>query len=193
VGKPVSGDVLRVNGVDYAMPLPGEHIMRNALRAIALGLELGLAPEAVAEGLGRFRNAPMRWQESEIDGIRFINDAYNANPLSMRAGLRTFATLPGEGRKWAVVGGMLELGDTEAEEHAALGRFIDELPLDGVIAVGEPGRMIRCEKTAQFHHCGAATDAALMLKENLSEGDRVLLKASRGIRLEQVLERFKEL
>lgn len=193
VGRHVCPGVMNVNGFDYVMPLPGEHIMRNALRAIALCLELGMKPAVISEGLRCFRNAPMRWQEEEIDGVRFVNDAYNANPLSMRAGLRTFSNLEGAGRKWVVVGGMLELGDTEAEEHAMLGKFIDELPLDGVIAVGESARLIRCEKTAQFHHCGEATDAARILKENLSEGDRVLLKASRGIRLEQVLERFKEM
>lgn len=192
VGRPVSNGVMNVNGYDYVMPLPGEHIMRNALRAIALSHELGLRPEQIAEGLLRFRNAPMRWQESEIDGIQFINDAYNANPLSMRAALRTFADLTGEGSKWAVIGGMRELGETSEEEHAALGRFIRELKLDGVIVVGELARPVLPGRDSGFQFCENAADAAQILKRNLKAGDRALLKASRGEQLEQVLDCFKE-
>lgn len=193
VGRKAGFDVLNVNGFDYAMPMPGEHIMRNALRAIALGLELGLAPERIAAGLARFRPPPMRWQESDVAGIHFINDAYNANPLSMRASLRTLANLPGAGKRWAVVGGMRELGDSAEEEHAELGRFIAELALDGVVAVGEWGRKMACAQAGNVFPCAAAGDAALILKEHLRPGDRVLLKASRGERLERVLELFKEI
>ncbi len=192
VGRQVDAGVLEVNGFRYAMPLPGEHIMRNALRAIALGLEMGMAPAEVAEGLSKFKGQSMRWQESDIDGITFINDAYNANPLSMRANLRTFAHMAGPGQKWAVVGGMRELGSISEEEHAALGRFIDELGLDGVIAVGELGRSIVCKNTARFFQCRDSADAAQILKEHLRAGDRVLLKASRGEQLERVLSCFKE-
>lgn len=192
VGRPVSNGVMNVNGFDYVMPLPGEHIMSNALRAIALGLESHMEPEQIAEGLQRFSNAPMRWQESEIDGIRIINDAYNANPLSMRASLRTFAKLEGPGRKWVVVGGMRELGETSDHEHGELGRFIGELGFDGVIVVGELGLPIATEGNNEFHYCANAADAAQILKQSLVAGDRVLLKASRGERLEQVLDFFRE-
>ncbi len=193
VGRPVSNGVMNVNGYDYIMPLPGEYIMRNALRAIALGAELGMNPDEIAEGLRRFRNAPMRWQESEVDGIRFINDAYNANPLSMRAALGTFARLEAPGRKWAVVGGMRELGATSDEEHAALGRFIEDLGLDGVIVVGELARPVLAGHEDRFQYCGTTDAAAQLLKQTLSTGDRVLLKASRGERLEQVLNGFREI
>jgi len=191
VGKKTAPGVLDINGFDYAMPLPGEHIMRNALRAIALGLELGMSPSEVAEGLRRFKLPPMRWEESEVRGIRFINDAYNANPLSMRANLRTFAHLPGGGKKWAVVGGMRELGNMAEEEHAKLGRLLDSLGLDGVVAVGKLGQMITCKGEQPFFQTLETTEAAKILKEHLEPGDRVLLKASRGERLEEVLEFFK--
>lgn len=192
VGRKVGGSVMNVNGSDYIMPQPGEHIMRNALRAIALGLELRIEPEQIAEGLRKFKSPPMRWQESVINGVNFINDAYNANPLSMRASLRTFAGLPGTGKKWAVVGGMRELGGVADEEHAELGRFIDGLGLDGVVVVGELGKGIACPATPRFFQCGENGEAAQVLKENLSAGDRVLLKASRGEQLEQVIQFFKE-
>jgi len=193
VGRPVGSGVMNVNGFNYAMPLPGEHVMENALLAIALGLELRMDPSEVAAGLQKFKLPPMRWEESEICGVKFVNDAYNANPLSMRANLKTFSNLPGAGKKWAVVGGMLELGDTSEEEHADLGRFIDGLNLDGVIVVGELGKSIVCHGVERVFHTSKATEAAQILKDNLHANDRVLLKASRGVRLEQVLENFKEM
>lgn len=191
-GRPVGGGVMKVNGFNYAMPLPGEHIMRNALRAIALGLEMGMEPAEVAEGLRKFKLPPMRWEESDVRGIKFINDAYNANPLSMRANLKTFSNLPGAGKKWAVMGGMRELGTTTEQEHVDLGRFIDGLHLDGVIVVGELGQLIVCKGTDRFFHTEEAAEAAQILKDHLKEGDRVLLKASRGEHLEKVLDYFKE-
>lgn len=178
---------------EFTMPLPGEHTMRNALRAIALGMELGMDPAEVAAGLGKFKLPPLRWEESEECGVQFINDAYNANPLSMRAILQTFADLPGSGKKWAVVGGMRELGDAAEEEHAELGRFIDGLGLDGVIAVGELGKLIACKGVAPFFQTLENPEAAQILKNHVRPGDRVLLKASRGERLEQVLDCFKEM
>ncbi|MDF7825731.1 UDP-N-acetylmuramoyl-tripeptide--D-alanyl-D-alanine ligase [Pontiellaceae bacterium B12227] len=191
VGRKAGDSVLNVDGFNYTMPLPGEHIMRNALRAIALGREMGMDPDEISEGLRRFKAPPMRWQESEIGGVQFINDAYNANPLSMRAGLQTFKRLSGFGKKWAVIGGMRELGTTTDEEHASLGEFIDVLALDGVITVGELGRRITCQQPV--FHCAETSEAARILKEHLAPGDRVLLKASRGEQLEKVLTVFKEI
>jgi len=193
VGRKVGDGIMNVDGHDYAMPLPGEHIMRNALRVIALALEMGLAPEEINAGLAKFKAPPMRWQPVELNGIRFINDAYNANPLSMRASLRTFSELPDAGGKWVVVGGMRELGDTAEAEHAALGPFIDGLTLDGVLVVGELARPIVCENSDVFFHCADAAEAARILKERLATGDQVLLKASRGEQLERVMNHFKEM
>ncbi len=174
------------------MPLPGEHTMRNALRAIALGLGQGMASSEIAEGLRKFKLPPMRWETSELRGVRFINDAYNANPLSMRANLQAFSELSGTEKKWAVLGGMLELGDTTEEEHAELGRFIDGLRLDGVVVVGAVGQLIACKGTTPFFKTLETAEAARILHEHLHPGDRVLLKASRGEQLERVLEYFKE-
>jgi len=193
IGRKAGDRIMNVNGCDYTMPLPGEHIMRNALRVIALAREIGLAPEEIRAGLAKFKAPPMRWQPVELNGIRFINDAYNANPLSMRASLSTFSELPEAGGKWAVVGGMRELGDTAEAEHAALGPFIDGLKLDGVIVVGELARPIVCACTDAFFHCADAIAAARILKERLAAGDHVLLKASRGEQLERVMNHFKEM
>ncbi len=192
VGRKIGAEIMSVNGFNYRMPLPGEHIMKNALRAIALGLEMGLEPAEIQVGLQKFKLPPMRWQELNMGGIHFINDAYNANPLSMRANLRTFADLSEKGGKWAVLGGMRELGDSTEEEHAELGRFTDGLDLDGVITVGELGQQIVCKETIPFFQTRDAKEASQILKEHLKPGDHVLLKASRGERMEQVIEYFKE-
>ena len=88
---------------------------------------------------------------------------------------------------------MRELGDTAEEEHAALGPFIDGLALDGVIIVGELARSIVCKDTTAFFHCADADRAAIILRERLQSGDRVLLKASRGEQLERVINHFKEM
>lgn len=192
-GQKTGVESMGVNGVDYTMPLPGTHSMRNALRAIALGLEQGIEPERIAAGLRKFKLPPMRWEISEVRGIEFINDAYNANPLSMRANLQTFSERPGTGKKWAVIGGMRELGEMANEEHAKLGRFVDGLDLDGVIVVGELGRQIACQRARPFYQTLETADAAKILKEHLQAGDHVLLKASRGEQLERVLDYFKEM
>ena len=110
----------------------------------------------------------------------------------MRASLSTFSGLTEPGGKWAVIGGMRELGETAEGEHAALGPFVDGLALDGVIAVGELTRPIACERAGAFFHCENADDAAQILSERLQAGDHVLLKASRGEQLERVIHHFKE-
>jgi len=171
----------------FTVPLPGEHMIRNARRAAALGLALGLSPEAVQAGLLAFQSAPMRWERSLHKGIIFINDAYNANPLSMRAALTTFAQLPCEGRRFAVLGGMRELGAQTETEHRELGQFVDTLKLDGVITVGELGAQIVCDGMI-----GVEKSAAVeTLGTRLRAGDMVLFKASRGERLETILEELK--
>ncbi|MFA7369225.1 MAG: Mur ligase family protein [Kiritimatiellales bacterium] len=171
----------------FTAPLPGEHMIRNARRAAALGLALGLSPEAVQSGLSSFQSAPMRWERTMHNGIVFINDAYNANPLSMRAALTTFAGLPCEGRRFAVLGGMRELGETAEAEHRELGKFVDQLKLDGVITVGKAGARILCDSIS-----GVEKSAAVeILRDQLRAGDMVILKASRGERLETILEELK--
>jgi UDP-N-acetylmuramoyl-tripeptide--D-alanyl-D-alanine ligase len=162
-------------------------MIRNARRAAAIGLELGLSPAAVQAGLSAFRPAPMRWERSLHNGIVFINDAYNANPLSMRAALTTFAGLPCEGRRFAVLGGMRELGGTAESEHRELGQFVDALKLDSVITVGEAGAQIVCKGLI-----GVEKPAVVeLLRSRLRAGDLVFFKASRGERLETILEELK--
>ncbi|QBG46255.1 UDP-N-acetylmuramoyl-tripeptide--D-alanyl-D-alanine ligase [Verrucomicrobia bacterium S94] len=192
-GRYAGERLMTVDDYTYTIPKPGEYMMRNALFAIALGLQLKLSPEEINAGLSRFKAPPMRWEKLIVHGIHFVNDAYNANPLSMRASLETFARIPGVGRRWAVIGGMRELGAVSEEEHAELGRFIDGLGLDGVITVGTLGAQIQCTRVPFFFHTQEKAEAAAVLKEQLSAGAHVLLKASRGEELEKVIGFFAEL
>ncbi len=177
-----NGSVVTLTEQPFAAPQPGAHMVQNTLFAATLGLELGLSPEEIRSGLNAFEPAPMRWEESESGGVTFINDAYNANPLSMRAAISAFAELPGSGRKFLVLGGMRELGAESEAEHCELARFVGALKFDCVITVGGLWGAVGGVEKAK---------ALELLRENLRAGDRVLLKASRGEHLETVLEELK--
>lgn len=182
---------------EYPMPGPGEPLRRNALRAIAVGRELALPPERIAAGLRQYAPPPMRWETAEIGGVLWINDAYNASPLSMAAALRTFRETPASGRRWLVLGGMRELGDRAPAEHEALGRLVATGDWAGLVTVGELGAAIaRAARDAGWpaeRVLAAATpaEAVAWLRERLAPGDAVLLKGSRGERVERVLESWR--
>ncbi|MGE4488591.1 MAG: UDP-N-acetylmuramoyl-tripeptide--D-alanyl-D-alanine ligase [Kiritimatiellales bacterium] len=172
---------------EFTVPQPGDHMIRNARRAAALGRELGLTPQQIQNGLNSFSSGSMRWERSEENGVVFINDAYNANPLSMRAALSAFAAMPCSGRRFAVLGAMRELGASSDVEHRELGAFVDTLGLAGIITIGDEGAKITCRGIL-----GATKDEAVfILRGRLRAGDAVLFKASRGERLETVLNDLK--
>lgn len=183
---------------DVSLRLVGAHQVGNALAAAAVALECGLDVPAVAEGLSAARPAS-RWRMELVeraDGVTVINDAYNANPESMRAALKTLAAVArGRGagaRSFAVLGAMAELGEQAAQEHDAIGRLAVRLDISQLIAVGEQARPIQHGAALEGSWAGEAQwvpdpDAALaLLRERLRPGDVVLVKASRAARLERV-------
>ena len=178
----------------YRMPLPGRYVADNALRAVALGRLCGLAPEAIAQALAGYRPPGMRWAVTSISGVDFINDAYNANPLSMRAALEAVQEQAAGRRTWLVLGGMYELGAQAHEAHRELGRFLAGRSWAGVVTFGSEGEWIAdgARETGlpagtQLVSCGDLAAVAEVLREQLVPGDLVLLKASRGAQLEGVL------
>jgi UDP-N-acetylmuramoyl-tripeptide--D-alanyl-D-alanine ligase len=175
---------------------PGRHSVSNATAALAAALECGVSLAAAAAALGAARPVS-RWRmelTERGDGVLVVNDAYNANPESMAAALRTLADLTRRrgGRGVAVLGAMAELGDAEAAEHAALGRLVAELGIDRLIAVGAGARPIEAAAVLEGSWRGTATwvdgtDAAIAeLRRDLRPGDVVLVKASRAASLERV-------
>lgn len=198
---PGNGQFLRVrereSGVEhrYLMPLPGRYVADNALRAIAVGREMGLSPDIIGHAVASYQPLSMRWQMTEQNGIHFINDAYNANPISMRSAIEALQESYPHEHLWLVVGGMFELGKIERQEHIELGHYIAQFPWRGVVTVGELGQLIATGFTeaAPLPSCELisvpnAEAAAEAIPPHLQPGDTVLLKASRGEQLERVID-----
>ncbi|HET8594929.1 MAG TPA: UDP-N-acetylmuramoyl-tripeptide--D-alanyl-D-alanine ligase [Intrasporangium sp.] len=159
-----------------SLGLVGPHHVGNSLAVAAAALELGLPVEAIASALSAARPVS-RWRmevTQRPDGVTVINDAYNANPESMRAALDALAAMTTSGRRWAVVGEMLELGESSAAEHAAIGRYAAELGIDRLVAVGDGARSVGAPEWVS--DTGAAFD---LLRVELEPGDLVLFKSSR--------------
>jgi UDP-N-acetylmuramoyl-tripeptide--D-alanyl-D-alanine ligase len=178
---------------DYHTPLLGEHQAGNAALALAVGGELGMCRDKMMPGLAATPVSRMRLQLSEREGVRWLNDAYNANADSTRAALATLVNIHGAGKRYVVLGEMAELGKHAIAAHQEAGREVAELA-EGLIAVGQ-----FAEVTAKAAHeaglariaaVAEAREAASILREWLQPGDVVLLKASRVARLEKVEELF---
>lgn len=181
--------------VPAELHMPGLHNVSNATAAVAAGLALGLPLRKLVQRLASFRSqAPMRMEIKNLNGILFVNDAYNASPTSMEAALLTFDRMQGPKRKWAVLGDMLELGEFSPETHYRIVKRALETSIDRVVLVGpRMGRAFerlehpRKEKAQVFED---VNEARAFLRRSSQKGDAVLLKASRGMKLERVLEGF---
>jgi len=172
----------------------GEHHVSNALAAAAVALELGAGLGPVAQALAAATPAS-RWRmevSTRSDGVTVINDAYNANPDSMGAALRALAAIAAGRRSWAVLGAMGELGATADDEHEAIGRLAVGLGVERLVVVGAGATRLHAGARAAGLPADQAVlvldvDAAVgLLREGLSPGDVVLVKASRAAGLERV-------
>ena len=175
---------------DYSIPLAGRHNVSNALAALAAGFVLGYTPQEMQTGLQRLAVTKMRYEVHEVGAWTFINDAYNASPSSMAAAVETTANLY-EGRKIAVLGDMLELGDAAEEAHRRIGRRVAELGFAALVTYGPQSRWIHAAAEAAGCPvcCHAETHevAAEHLRTLLRDGDTVLFKGSRGMKMEAVI------
>jgi UDP-N-acetylmuramoyl-tripeptide--D-alanyl-D-alanine ligase len=174
------------------VPLLGRHTACNALAAIAVGRKMGLREDEIIDNLSRAHGPEMRLQLRRTGGIAVLNDAYNANPNSMKAALETVAALPSPGRRIAVLGDMLELGAATERYHKELGEFAAGCGLDYLICVGAGGAVIAESALAAGQPAATVAryrDSATLaaeIRHFLQDGDLVLLKGSRGVRLEAV-------
>ena len=174
--------------------LHGAHNVPNALAAAALAREFGLDLAGIADGLGAAVSRS-RWRmevRQRADGVTVINDAYNANPESVRAALDALRHLARDGRGFAVLGHMAELGDTSRASHEEIGQFAAEAGLAGLIAVGAEAAPILSGARRVPSWPGEAlavpdgAAALAVLADRLKPGDVVLVKASRAARLEGI-------
>ena len=180
--------------VPVALLLHGEHSVHNALAAAAVGVTLQVPIEEIASALGA-STPQSRWRmevrESE-EGWIIVNDAYNANPDSMRAALEVLATMSANHRSWAVLGEMKELGETAEAEHEAIGRLVCDLGITRLVGIGAGAhpmeRACQAEGSAITEATWVATpdEAVTLLRSELNPGDVVLVKASRSIGLERL-------
>ncbi|WP_053709057.1 UDP-N-acetylmuramoyl-tripeptide--D-alanyl-D-alanine ligase [Streptomyces sp. NRRL B-3648] len=186
---------------DVTMRLYGEHHVSNALAAAAVAHELGMSAEEIALALSE-AGSLSRWRmevTERPDGVTIVNDAYNANPESMRAALRALAAM-GKGRRtWAVLGKMAELGDEALAEHDAVGRLAVRLNVSKLVAVGgieaswlQLGAYNEGSWGEESVHVSDAQAAIDLLRSELRPGDVVLVKASRSVGLESVAQALTE-
>jgi UDP-N-acetylmuramoyl-tripeptide--D-alanyl-D-alanine ligase len=177
---------------EYRINLLGRHQAANALFAIALGAELGLDRAEIERGLNACKAAKMRLQLWEMNGVRVLDDAYNANADSMMAALRTLGELPCRGRRVAVLGDMAELGSQSEAAHEEVGRQAAELGVGQLFAVGKMASVLargaRAAGLNRVMEFGDVETAAAAVKKFIRTGDMLLLKASRASRLERVAD-----
>ena len=177
-----------------ALPLVGSHNVLNALAAIAVALERGFALSQAVQALQTLRPADKRGQVVRLGNITVINDCYNSNPKALAAMVDALAGMPAQ-RRIVVAGEMLELGPSGAEMHRDSGRHIADKGIDLLLGVrGLAQEMVTSAKAAgiQARFMASPEEAGEWLRANAKDGDVVLLKASRGVKLEKALEIWKE-
>jgi len=183
---------IKLKGQEYKFHIPalGEHHVSNALFGIACGMELGLSPEEIVAGVASFRPEKLRGDILERSGIKFINDCYNASPDSMKAALEALASLARGKKAVAVIGNILELGELAGPGHFQVGEMCRELGVDFTAIMGENAgdvaRGIGDPRKYKIFDCHE--EIVRYLKYWLKPGDVVLIKGSRGMKMEKILE-----
>jgi UDP-N-acetylmuramoyl-tripeptide--D-alanyl-D-alanine ligase len=186
----------RTRSTKVVLPAHGTHNLLNALSAAAVGHLLGLSGAAIARGLAEFKPAVMRSQVRVWNGITIINDSYNANPASMKAALALLAQMGAGNRTIAVLGDMLELGPQAAAMHREIGAYLAEAGIAYLIACGPLGQGIAEGARAagmagqRIREAVDSAAAAAILKLLVHAGDVVLVKGSRGMKMERVIEKL---
>ena len=179
---------------NVTLPLVGTHNIYNALAAVAVALERGLTPSDAAKALASLAPSDKRGQVVKVDNITVINDCYNSNPKALESMVSALAAMPAR-RRIVVAGEMLELGSAGPEMHRRAGSYIAEQKIDVLLGVrGMAQQMVETATKAGTHAEFMATpeEAGEWLAREAKQGDVVLLKASRGVKLEQALEKWKQ-
>jgi UDP-N-acetylmuramoyl-tripeptide--D-alanyl-D-alanine ligase len=168
-------------------PIAGKFNIYNILAAASIGYLFDIDHAHIKNAVESFAGVPMRMEFREVNGVKIISDVYNANPASMEAALRELARTR-KGRTVAVLGDMLELGSYEEEAHRELGRFMSGLSIDIFIAVGHRMGLAASEFYGTVHRLSNSEEAGKLLRDIWQTGDTVLIKGSRGMHMEKVLE-----
>ena len=187
--------ILEGEEIEVALPLLGRYFVSDALAAIGVASLFGVEVKKAKEALEHFQPFSMRMEIIHLEGGKtLINDTYNANPRSMELALETLAEMKGKGRAIAVLGDMLELGDFTEEAHQQLGEKVEELSIDLLLTMGEKAPLVvesairhgfepKRTRVVESH-----SEAISILKEVIQEGDWILVKGSRRMAMEKIVE-----
>ncbi|MAO20681.1 MAG: hypothetical protein CMJ35_15330 [Phycisphaerae bacterium] len=192
------GNRFSIQGQVFEVPIPGAHNAYNAALCVLAGRVLGYDDETIRTGLARATPPAMRFERVQIetagDPIVIINDAYNANPDSMRAALATFVSFDAPARRVVVLGEMLEMGDSGPAEHQSLAEHAAGLPtLDRLVLLGAGFASVRCDDD-RVEIIPDSSDAGIAsVAKSLKSGDTVLIKGSRGVRMERLIDKLSQL
>lgn len=176
----------------------GVHNINNAVVAMAIAMEYGIDPQTAKEGLASYEGVPMRQQINHLkDGIKIIDDTYNASPDSIKSGIEVLGLLDNPGKKIAVLADVLELGDMSYQCHYDTGCFVAESGVCEVVTVGnEMKALVKAvnERNPEIttHNFSDNAQAADYLKSIVGPGDALLVKGSRGMHQEEIVEALKQ-
>jgi len=180
----------------FKLGVSGLHNVYNALAAIAVGLELRIPKGEIRDAIESFRAVRGRMNVVDVGGLHVIDDCYNANPPSVRSALSILAGMEVRGRRIAVLGDMLELGEASREMHEAIGRYAAEMALDALWCLGPRAKDIaQAAKAAGMAVAKVRhfTDKAELERDVLAlaePGDAILVKASHGLRLDTLVDKL---
>ncbi|MFH1830277.1 MAG: UDP-N-acetylmuramoyl-tripeptide--D-alanyl-D-alanine ligase [Pseudomonadota bacterium] len=181
------------------LPVPGAHNVMNALAAVAVGVALGVDEGEAVNRLSDFHPMAMRFERMQLaNGARVVNDSYNANPESMRAAFRTVGAAKRSGRFIAALGDMLELGDKSGELHQTIGKDAESLGVNELFLLGDYATDVAKGATdsgmseSSVHICEDADQLVRLVEIELKAGDVLLVKGSRGMHMEVLVEHLKK-
>jgi UDP-N-acetylmuramoyl-tripeptide--D-alanyl-D-alanine ligase len=188
----------RIESTRYELPAPARHYLTPALGALGVAREIGMDDAAIAEGFDRFANAPGRCKVEQVGDWTLIDDTYNASPLSMQAACLCLRDWPAAGNRLLVAGDMLELGSDTHRCHEELGECVAGTRIDRLLAFGDQadavvGGALRAGMSPHtVADCHDIDSLLTVLDCWLAPGDVILVKGSRGMRMERIIQWLKQ-
>ena len=180
-----------VDRTKFTLNVPGIHNLYNALAAIAVGLQFKVSKAEIAKALSNFRSTNMRMEIKNANGFKIVSDCYNANPSSTKMALQTIGNMK-VNRRIAILGDMLELGAQTDALHLEMGALVPEMNFDMLLTVGEKAKLYvkgaKSKGMKAAHHFASVEELIDTLTEIVTEGDVLLIKGSRGMHMERVVE-----
>jgi UDP-N-acetylmuramoyl-tripeptide--D-alanyl-D-alanine ligase len=184
----------KIGRTRFRLGVPGVHNVYNALAAISVGMIHRVPKGEISRALSEFLAVPGRMNVIETSGLKVLDDCYNANPASLRAAVEILAQMRCDGRRIAVLGDMLELGESAVELHRSCGAFLAEMDLDQLLCVGPLGAQLATGArkagmaSKRIQHFETLESLVTVLLEVVEEKDCVLVKGSHGMKLEKVVK-----